>query len=109
LLDAAVAAAADGSPLPDLHQMPPNIFYAARAVQLLAGHPVTAKQVERWLVRNNVAAWEPVDLLLEACLPIEGCRTHEDVRNRILVGIEEFSVDELDRLDRMIRDETPAS
>jgi hypothetical protein len=105
LIDAACVAAQTGVAMPDLRQMPPNIFYAARAVQLLAGHPVTADQVSKWLVRNHVAACHSIDLTLEAMLPIEGCRTHEDVRNRILVGIEEFSLDELDRLDQVIHDD----
>lgn len=103
LIDAACDAAATGHDLPDMHQLPPNLYYAARAVQLLAGHPVTADQVPRWLQRNLAAATRQIDLLLEISLPIEGCRTHEDVRNRILVGIEEFSLEELDRLDSVIR------
>jgi hypothetical protein len=107
LIDCTCRAVADGEEVPDLRQMPPNVFYAARALQLLAGHPVTANQVEKWLRRNHAAAWDPIDLTLEAMLPIEGCRTHEDVRNRILVGIEEFGLDDLDRLDRVIQDGRP--
>lgn len=98
LIEATVAAVSDGEELPDLHQFPPNVYFAARAVQLLAGHPVTASQVARWLERNHEAATRRVDLLLEIDLDFEGCRTHEDVRNRILVGIEELGIDDLRRL-----------
>lgn len=106
LIDAACDAVVLGDDLPDMRQLPPNLYFAARSVQLLAGHPVTVAEVPRWLERNHDAACRMIDLVVEAMLPIEGCRTHEDVRNRILVGIEEFPLDELDSLDRVFCDES---
>ena len=103
LLDATVRAVRLGLPLPDLRQLPPNVGYAARALQLLAAHPITASQIDDWLARNLEAAL--ADTVRDAgTLPIEGCRSHEDVRNRLLVGIDELTPEELEAFDEAVRD-----
>lgn len=102
LVDAAVASVADGSPLPDLSALPPNLFYASRACQLLAAHLLTTSVVEPWLARNLRAALEPVDAALEARMPIGGCRSHEDVRNRMLVDIDDMPTEALAWFDHRV-------
>lgn len=103
LLRAAVDAVRDGAPLPDLRQLPPTVGYAAWACHLLSGHVVTARLVDAWIARNLDAALEPVDPKVEGALPLPGCRTYEDLRNRLLVELDEMSTPELDLLEEAMR------
>lgn len=99
ILDAASRAIADSSPLPDMRQLPPNVYYAARAAQLLVEHPLTHGQLDDWIRKNALAAVGMADKQLSDWLPFTGCFSHEDVRNRILVGIEELTLAELEHFE----------
>lgn len=103
LLDAAVEAVDAGGTMPFLHQLPTNLVYAAEACRLLAAHPLTAGQVPGWIERNLRAARAPVCGRRLVRLPLRGCRTYEDVRNRILVDLDQLTAEDLARLDDVVR------
>jgi len=94
--------------LPVLSQFPPNVLYAARALQLLASHPLTALQIPGWLERNlDAAVHYGLEQMLQE-MPVEGCRTMEDVRNRILVAIEDMSSAELQHMQDLVEGSGPS-
>lgn len=99
LIDACCDAARYGEDLPDLRQMPPNVVYAARAARLLASQVRDQPFLDRWLDRNHVAA----NASPEPGLPLEGSRTEEDVRNRILVNLSVLPASEVRELGSVIR------
>ncbi|MCB9680096.1 MAG: hypothetical protein H6733_01370 [Alphaproteobacteria bacterium] len=103
LMDATVRGVTRGTALPWLGQLPPNVDYAAQACQRLAAHPLTAALLDAWIARNLDAALHEPDPHTEAALPLAGCRTHEDVRNRLLVDLDELSAADLDRLSTVLR------
>ncbi len=102
ILRAACSSVRHGHELPDMHQLPPNVYFAASAVQLLAVHDLTRPQVPGWLRRNLASALRPLPDEVAASLPIQGCRSHEDVRNRLIVGIEDFPLEQLEAFGRRL-------
>jgi len=97
---AAVAAVDGQTPLPDLRELPPNATWAVVAVSTLRQHPLTAAQVDRWLIRNLAGTYAPRHL--ESGMPLVGCRSWEDVRNRLIVDMEHASPSQLGRWESVV-------
>lgn len=96
LWTATVRAVRAGRPLPDLRELPSNAAWAAYALDALLGHAWTASQADAWLVRNLAVATAPPPPR-DRALPIAGCRSWEDVRNRVIVEAERAPVPLLER------------
>lgn len=88
-------------PLPDLHQLPPSVFYAAQALQVLLRYSITSGLVPEWLARNEEAAWRPSRHRRRRS-QIKWCRTPEDVRNFLLVEVEHAGHEELRQMELLL-------
>lgn len=74
------------------------------AVATLHAHALTRSQVDVWLVRNLAGTYAP--LHLEERLPLHGCRSWEDVRNRPIVDLDDLDTAHLIRWESLV---VPAS
>lgn len=97
---AAVDAVDGEGRMPDLRELPPNVVWAVMAARVLRSHPVTHTQLDPWLVRNLAGTYAPPHLA--ARLPMVGCRSWEDVRNRLIADLDLASAVQLARWEAMV-------
>ncbi len=92
-------------PLPDLRELPPNAVFACEALWVLRRQAATRPLTDAWLVRNlAVASWRPSPTARHPGLPVAGCRSWEDVRNRLLVELEWMPAAQLATWERTLPD-----